>query len=111
MSKLIDAMRTESSVTQNGMTTNSSTLNHCVDLFFMIGAARGADKQRKINAFVKAYSEDALTELKIAFWVRDVRGGAGERKTGIDIITYMADNQTDARYKEYSLDTRAWKKQ
>lgn len=27
-----------------------------------------------------AYNEDNLTTLKILFWARDVRGGAGERR-------------------------------
>lgn len=103
MTKLIDAMRTGDSVTENGMKTNSSTLNDCVDLFSMIGAVRGAEKQRKINSFIKAFNEDALTAMKIAFWVRDVRGGAGERQTGIDIMTYMADNHTDVMRKNLHL--------
>lgn len=103
MTRLLDAMRTGDAVTQNGMKTNSSTLNHCVDLFSMIGAARGADKQRKINNFIKAFNEDALTAMKIAFWVRDVRGGAGERQTGIDIMTYLADNHTEVMRKNLHL--------
>jgi len=103
MARLLDAMRTGDAVTQNGMKTNSSTLNHCVDLFSMIGAARGADKQRKINNFIKAFNEDALTAMKIVFWVRDVRGGAGERQTGIDIMTYLADNHTEVMRKNIHL--------
>ena len=50
MANLIDSLRTEDTVTENGMTTNSTTLNSCVDLFFQIGALRGQDKQIKINA-------------------------------------------------------------
>jgi len=103
MTKLLDAMRTEDSVTNNGMKTNSSTLNHCVDLFSMIGAARGIEKQRKINNFIKAFNEDKLTAMKIAFWLRDVRGGAGERQSGIDIMTYMADNHTEVMRKNLHL--------
>ena len=33
---LVDALRTRDNVTENGMVTNSSTLNACVDLFFTI---------------------------------------------------------------------------
>ena len=46
MSSLLKAMQTNDSLTENGMATNSSSLNHCVDLFFQIGAMRGQDKQR-----------------------------------------------------------------
>ena len=90
MSKLIDAIRTNDSLTENGMTTNSTSLNMCVDMFFTIGAMRGQDKTRLINTFTKAYAEDALTATKLLFWARDVRGGAGERQIFKDIISYLA---------------------
>lgn len=103
MANLIDALRTEDTVTENGMTTNSTTLNSCVDLFFQIGALRGQDKQRKINAFSKAFAEDSLTAMKILFWARDVRGGAGERGTFRDILTYLANTKTDILKKNLGL--------
>lgn len=103
MTKLIDALRTNDSYTENGMRTNSTTLNSCVDLFFQIGALRGQEKQRKINAFSKAFAEDSLTAMKILFWVRDVRGGAGERGTFRDIITYLANSKTSALRKNIGL--------
>ena len=58
MSDLLSAMQTKDSLTENGMATNSSSLNLCVDLFFQIGAMRGQDKTRLINAFTKAFAED-----------------------------------------------------
>ena len=103
MTRLVDAMRTKDALTENGMATNSTTLNDCVDLFFQIGALRGQDKQKKINAFVKAYSENPLTATKILFWARDVRGGAGERGTFREIITYMANSKTETLRKNLSL--------
>jgi hypothetical protein len=93
MTKLIDAIRTNDARTENGMSTHSSSLNLCVDLFFTIGAMRGQDKTRLINTFTKAYGEDALTATKLLFWARDVRGGAGERQIFRDIITYLASSK------------------
>ena len=93
--KLIDALQTKNRVTENGMTTNSSSLNACVDLFFNIGAMRGMDKSRLISNFSSAFIEDPSRALKILFWARDVRGGAGERQIFRDIILYLAEN-----YKE-----------
>jgi hypothetical protein len=90
MTKLIDAIRTKDATTENGMATNSTSLDLCVDLFFTIGAMRGQDKQRLINSFTKAYGENPLTATKLLFWARDVRGGAGERQIFRDIITYLA---------------------
>lgn len=103
MSTLLNAMRTNDSFTENGMTTNSTTLSGCVDLFYQIGAMRGADKQRLINVFVKAFSEDALMAMKLLFWSRDIRGGAGERKIFRDIVTYLANTKTDILRKNLVL--------
>ncbi len=90
--KFVDALRQEDMVTENGMATNSSSLNACVDLFFNIGAMRGQDKQRLIATFSKAFNEDPKRAMKLLFWTRDVRGGAGERQIFKDILVYLAEN-------------------
>ena len=92
---LLRAMQTKDTFTANGMSTNSSSLNHCVNLFFQIGAMRGKDKQLLINTFVKAFNEDALTALRLLFWARDIRGGAGERQVFRDLIKYLANNHSE----------------
>lgn len=89
---LVDALRQEDKVTENGMATNSSSLNACVDLFFNIGAMRGQDKKRLIATFSSAFNEDPKRAMKLLFWARDVRGGAGERQVFKDIITYLAED-------------------
>lgn len=90
----VDALRQEDMTTENGMQTNSTSLNACVDLFFNIGAMRGQDKQRLIATFSKALNEDFIRAFKILFWARDIRGGAGERQIFKDIIQYLAENHT-----------------
>ena len=75
--------------TQNGMTTNETSLNECVDLFFTIGAMRGKSKVKLIEGFSKAFSENPLLSSKILFWARDVRGGAGERQIFRDILSHL----------------------
>lgn len=101
--KLVDALQTKNTVTENGMVTNSSSLNDCVNLFFQIGAMRGQDKARLVNTFVKAYEENALTAMKILFWARDVRGGAGERQIFKDIVKYLAGSRTESMRKNLGL--------
>jgi hypothetical protein len=101
--KLVDALRTKNTTTENGMATNSSSLNACVDLFFTIGAMRGQDKERLILNFSLAYHEDPARAMKILFWVRDIRGGAGERKIFRDIALYLAENHTDSIKKNIGL--------
>jgi hypothetical protein len=96
MSGLMEALQTENTTTTNGMTTNSSTLNECVNLFFSIGAMRGKNKGKVISMFSKAFNEDPRTAMRILFWSRDVREGAGERQIFRDVVNYLATNHPQA---------------
>lgn len=103
MTTFLKALQTNDSQTENGMVTNSSSLNHCVDLFFQIGAMRGQDKTRLINAFTKAFGENPLNAMRLLFWARDIRGGAGERQIFRDIVEYLAVNRTETLGKNLNL--------
>jgi hypothetical protein len=103
MSTLLRAMQTNDSLTENGMVTNSTSLNMCVDLFFQIGALRGQDKSRLINAFTKAFGENPLNAMRLLFWARDIRGGAGERQIFRDILEYLANNRSETLAKNLHL--------
>ena len=100
---LIDALQTKDKMTENGMTTNSSSLNHCVNLFFQIGAMRGMEKKRLLAKVSKAFNEDPLTTIKIIFWARDVRGGAGERQIFRDCLLWLCDNHREVLHKNIHL--------
>jgi len=78
--------------TENGMLTNPTTLNSCVDLFFSIGSMRGKDESTLHRLFSESYNENPLIAMKILFWVRDVRGGSGERKVFRDILSWLVLN-------------------
>jgi hypothetical protein len=108
--KFVDALQQQDTVTENGMATNSSSLSSVVDLFFNIGAMRGKDKARLIANFYKAFNEDPTRALKILFWARDIRGGAGERQIFRDIIEYLAQNHYAAlnRNLEYVAEFGRW---
>jgi hypothetical protein len=86
-----DMVKTDENVTltENGMVTNPTTLNKCVDLFFSIGAMRGKSKEDVVSLFNEAYNENPLIASKLLFWSRDVRSGAGERQIFRDIITHL----------------------
>lgn len=79
-------------LTANGMVTNPTTLNKCVDLFFSIGSMRGKSKESVNKLFEQAFLENPLVATKILFWVRDIRSGAGERKVFRDVIEYLSVN-------------------
>jgi hypothetical protein len=96
MNTFVNAVINQEARTENGMKARKSTANPCVDLFFNIGAMRGKDV---IPAFVAAYVHDPVTAIRIALWVRDVRGGAGERKIFRDILKYMETNDPETAKK------------
>jgi hypothetical protein len=100
MTKLIDAMRTENVLTENGMITNSSTLDSCLDLFFMIGAVRplmktGEGRERLIRKFEAARNQDGLITRKLMFWARDAREGAGEREAFRVLLRHASEKYPD----------------
>jgi hypothetical protein len=92
----MEALQTENTTTKNGMTTNSSSLNECVNLFFSIGAMRGKNKETIISLFSKAFNENPRTAMRILFWSRDVREGAGERQIFRDVLNYLVTNHPQA---------------
>lgn len=99
-----EAMAMNANRTENGMPTNTTSLSDVVDLFYQIGAMRGKDKQRLINMFTKAWVENPSLAVKILFWARDVRGGAGERQIFRDIISEMAKQPTMMAHIERLLE-------
>lgn len=64
--------------TENGMLSYTTSGNALLDLFGKIGSARGYDTRAMFDA---AVAENEEVALRILLWARDVRGGAGERKT------------------------------
>ncbi len=92
MTTLIDAMRQNDTFTENWMPTHSTSLDRCVDLFAGIGSARNWSEDEIESAFVRAFEQEPLIAMKILFWARDVRGGAGERRVFRVITKYMYRN-------------------
>jgi hypothetical protein len=72
--------------TENGMLTQTSSLRATVDLFFKVGASRGQDLTK---LFERAYQEDREVTLRMTQWVRDARGGAGERAMFRSFLQYI----------------------
>ena len=86
MTTFVEAIANQTARTTNGMKARESTANHCVDLFYNIGASRG---KNIIPQFTAAYVENADLALRIVQWARDVRGGAGERELFRQVLTHL----------------------
>lgn len=67
-------------VTENGAVTHKSTMSDLLDLFAMGAAYRTRSNEDVILLFKKAFAENPVYALKCLFYIRDVRGGQGERR-------------------------------
>lgn len=71
---------TNYTLTENGAITHKSTLNAVYDMFAFGGAYRKRTDDECMLLFKKAYTEDPQLALKCLFYLRDCRGGQGERR-------------------------------
>ena len=91
MSKLVNATRQYDSLTANGAVTHSTSLNSCLDMFFMAGATRRWDEKSIVQMFLKAHAENRNLAYQILFWARDCRGGAGEKRFFRVVSKFLAE--------------------
>lgn len=90
--------------TENGALTNESTLNSIVDWFYH-GAAmrREVNSNRIVNLFEKAFKEDKTKALRILFYIRNCRGGQGERRVFRECLKYLGNNESEWVIKNLDL--------
>ena len=93
MNTFVNAVVNQEARTANGMKACQSTANAVVDLFYNVGASRGKNITPQFTA---AFAENKDLALRVAAWVRDARGGAGERQIFRDILVYLEKYDTEA---------------
>ena len=89
-------------ITDNGALTYSSSLSHVVDLFGMGAAMRTRADEEKIQIFVSAFAENRLLALKALFYIRDCRGGQGEREFFRVCYKWIAKNHPTIAINNFS---------
>lgn len=88
--------KNEKRLTDNGAVGFVTEGHKLVDLNFAIPSFRnGIDE----HLFDLALEEDKILTLKWLLYLRDVRGGVGERSSFRDFMVYLCDNHTDIAVK------------
>lgn len=77
--------------TTNGAIVYSSSMDSVVDFFAKAGALRDTGLDESILLFSKAYAEDRELALKTLFYIRDIRGGQGEREIFRNLFSWLVD--------------------
>lgn len=97
MSTFANILKTEANLTttENGAVTLNSTGSMLLDLFSRAGAMRGADSAKIIKIVNNAMDEDPVMALRILFYLRDIRGGQGERRFFRTAIKHIAKTHPD----------------
>ena len=83
MNTLSNVMQKQSAVktTENGAVAYSTTNNAILDFFSLAGSMRNRNPEDIIEKFELAYKESPELAIKALFYVGDIRGGLGERRT------------------------------
>lgn len=82
MNKFLEELKKENNytLTENGAVALKSTLNDLYDLFALGGAYRSRSDNDCILLFKNAFEYDEVDALRCLFYIRDIRGGLGERR-------------------------------
>lgn len=93
MNEFLKAMKNDTNYgyTEKGGVKHNSTLNAVLDMFAMGGSMRNRSDEDVILMFKKAYQEDATLALRCLFYLRDCRGGQGERRFFRTCIKWLAE--------------------
>ena len=82
--------------TENGALTHKSTKSNLLDMFAMGAAYRSRSDEDCILLFKKAFEENPVYALKCLFYIRDVRGGQGERRFFRTCMRWLANTDLSA---------------
>ena len=83
-------------ITENGALTHKSTMDDLLDLFAMGAAYRTRSDEDVILLFKNAFAADPVYALKCLFYIRDIRGGQGERRFFRVATKWLATYNTEA---------------
>ena len=82
MNTLLNALKDNANFTrtENGALTHKTTKSALLDMFAMGAAMRKRSDEDVILMWRKAFAENPVYALRCLFYIRDIRGGQGERR-------------------------------
>lgn len=88
--------------TKEGAVAYDNAINACVEFFSKVGSLYDTSKKQDfygnnasaLELFKAAFREEPVTAIKLLFWLRDCRGGAGNRSGARSIIRELANSET-----------------
>lgn len=97
MNTLLNGMKnaTNYTYTENGGLTHKTSMSGLLDLFGMGAAYRTRSDSDCIVLFQDAFKENPTYALKCLFYLRDCRGGQGERRFFRVVSKWLADKHTE----------------
>ena len=98
MNTFMSALQKENNFTytENHAITHKTSLSALCDFFALGGAYRNRTDEDCITLFDAAFKEDEVHALRCLFYLRDVRGGQGERRFFRVVAKWLATKHTDA---------------
>ena len=101
---------TNFTLTENGAITHKTTKSNLLDMFALGGAYRNRSDADVILLFKNAYKENPIYALKCLFYLRDVRGGQGERRFFRVAMKWLANSDVEAarRNLKYVAEFGRW---
>lgn len=90
-------------LTENGATAHKTTKSAVYDMFALGGSYRNRSVEDTVLLFKNAYEENKDLALKCLFYLRDVRGGQGERNFFRICFNWLCKNYPADARKLYTL--------
>jgi len=82
-------------LTENGAVGYATSGKELLDMNYQVSSMRNYTEEQIIDLFNKAFFENKLLAMKWLFFLRDVRGGLGERRSFRIIYDYLAKQYPD----------------